>query len=58
MENIIQQVMVKYIKGGKEIVQYCPISGKCWVERHLGDKISILKTFNTKSQNESTGMSD
>ena len=41
----IQQVSVKYIKGGKEIVFYNQSNGNCWIEKTVGDKQTIIKEF-------------
>ena len=47
MENI-KNVMVKYIKNGKEIVKYNILTGECWVEQHKGNDIIISKKFSIK----------
>ena len=44
-EADIQPVMVKYIKGGKDIVMYNPKNGKCWVERTVGEITTTIKEY-------------
>jgi hypothetical protein len=44
----IQVVMVKYIKGGKEVVKYDTTNGNCWVESITKDTI-VTKVFNINS---------
>ena len=43
-----QTVSVKYIKGGKEIIYYDESNGRCWIERVIGDKVTIIKEFQVK----------
>ena len=45
LETDIQPVMVKYIKGGKDIVMYNPKNGKCWVERTVGETVTTIKEY-------------
>ena len=49
MKLNIETVMTKHIKGGKEVVKYNPINGKCWVERCIGDEIKVVKSFEVAS---------
>lgn len=44
----VQQVMVKYIAGGKEVVKYNILTGECWIERHKNDGSIIVKQFSVK----------
>jgi len=45
LETDIKPVMVKYVKGGKDIVMYNPKNGKCWVERTVGEITTTIKEY-------------
>jgi hypothetical protein len=36
-------MMVKYIKGGKEVVIHNPLNGNCWIEKTINGETSISK---------------
>lgn len=48
---MIEIVLTKYVKGGKEVVKYNKSNGDCWLELVKGDVITIKKKFEFKPLN-------